>query len=595
MYNVSEQYRLAMSGPAQVRKLTGTIGGVDFDESNIISTSLIIDNKCSEGNQVKIGSVYIGQMSVVFTDISFPGDWFDQEITISEWLLVGRDENDEDVWEEVPLGVFHVVEANRAEDGMHVTAYDNMDRLDKDFTLASTIGTAYDLLYMISTDCGVQLAQTEEEIRALPNGTMGLVLYPENDISTYRDLLFWVAQTVGCFATMDRSGKLELRQYGVESVDDVGVRDRWRGSSFSEFVTKYTSISVVRIEKDDALVKRALIDDGLMYELGANPLLQNISLDNPLNELLGALARIQYTPFTVLRSGYPAYDLGDVVTFPGGIGKGAVGCVMSYQYTFHGEFRLEGYGSNPALMNAKSKEDKQIAALAKNNNISNTINYYTYTNASPIDIREDYKEIIRLRFGAQKDTVVVFHAEVKLNAEPTEETVQSVIGNIKYLFNNEEVDYHPRETWIEGTHLLHLLYYFPLEGSSLNNLSVRMNTDGFVHIDRMSIQASVSGQGLVATYQWDGYLEFEETVYHKDFCNEPGSVDAITDTPTVELVDVITLEFAEDMSPVEFSNEPENIEPIDATPYINKRRLKDLTWGEVKQYTWGEIKELFLW
>ena len=54
---------------------------------------------------------------------------------------------------------------------------------------------------------------TQAEVDALPNGTESLSLYTENDIETWQDFIFWVAQATGTFATMDRQGKLVLRKY----------------------------------------------------------------------------------------------------------------------------------------------------------------------------------------------------------------------------------------------------------------------------------------------------------------------------------------------------------------------------------------------
>lgn len=587
MYEVSNKYMEALRSPSRTRRLNGTVGNVNFTQSDIVSESLIIDNKCADNDQVKIGSVYMGQLSVVFLHIDFPGGWYGKNITISESLLLG-----DGTWESVPLGTFHVVEANRADDGIHVTAYDNMDKFDKKFTLTSTLGTAYDLVRLVCTHCSVPMAQTEEQIKALPNGTMGFVLDVENEISTYRDLLGWVSQAVGCFATIDRSGRLELRQYGRNVVDTLRPRDRWMGSTFSDFQTSYTSVSIVQNKNGNVVVKGDEV--GMTYELGANPLMQGISLDTPLQNILDALSAINYTPFTVYRSGCPAYDLGDKVEFQGGYGYGCQGCVMSYQYTYHSEYKMEGFGSNPALHGTKSKEEKQIDGLKKSNIIANSIQYYLFTNASPYTVKETYKDIIKIRFGANKDTIAVFQAEIKLNASIGPSEIESIIGNIKYIYNNVEMDYHPVETWIEGKHLLHLIYFFSVEGSTLNQLVVKMNSDGVINIDRLDINASISGQGLVATDSWNGIIEFTEQIGEITFETTPSIVDDIEETVSVPTVIPFRPTFTEQVGDIEIDNSLE-VDKFDAYVYVNKRRLKDLTWGEVKNYTWGEILELFNW
>lgn len=580
MYGVSSAYLEALKKPSKTRRLNGTVGSTSFTDADIVSQSLMIDNKCSEGDQAQIGTVYMGQLSVVFTHIDFPaGEWAQKNITLSESLLL-----EDGTWEAVPLGTFHVVEANKADDGIHVTAYDNMDKFDKSFTLTSTIGTAYDLVHLICINCGVQMAQTENEIKALPNGTMGFVLNVENDISTYRDLLGWVAQAVGCFATIDRQGKLELRQYGTEIVDFIEPSDRWRGSMFSDFISRYTSVSIVQREKGNVVVKG---DEGigLNYELGANPLMQGISLDLPLENILGALRDIDSTPFTVYRSGCPAYDLGDRVVFPGGYAHGCEGCIMSYEYNYHVEYKIEAYGMNPALIGAKTKEEKQIDGLMKSNSIANAIQYYLFTNAAPYTIQNTYKDIIKIRFGANKDTIAMFQAEIKLNASVGEEEIESIIGNIRYLYNGTEMDYHPVETWIEGKHLLHLLYFFSVEGSTLNNLVVQLNTDGLININRLDINASVSGQGLVATDAWDGIIEAEDKFSLIPFENEP-TVVSFSENVSLRLQNIIPFNVTDEIEDADLETGPKDVDGYTDAVYLNKGRLRDLTWGTVRGYEW---------
>lgn len=589
MYQVSEEYIEALKKPAKLRRLKGKIGSLNFTQENIISGSFIIDNKCSEDDQVKIGSVYIGQLTAVFTGIDLTGEWYKKKITASEGLQL-----EDESWEDIPLGVWHVAEAIRGDDGIHVTAYDNMTKFDKKFRLSTYKGYPYDFLYLICDKCNVQLAQTEEEIKSLPNGTLGMVLYPENDIDTYRDLLGWVAQALGCFATIDRQGKLVLRKYKFDVDDVIETTDRYRGSTYADFFTYYTEISLTKI-KTGEVISDFEGYDGLTYELGANPLLQKVSEGNtgPLLNILGGLSAIAYTPFKVYRSGCPAYDLGDVVEFPGGNGNDAIGCIMSYQYNYHVEYVIEGFGSNPELNGVKSKEEKQISGLMKSNAVGNQIQYYPYTNVSPYTIHDEYTEIIYFRFGSVEDTVVTFHAEIKLNATAAEEA-ETVIGNIKYILNNNEVSYTPKETWIEGTHLLHLMYYINVEADKLNILSVRMNTDGQIDINRLDIQACVYGQGLAKADKWDGYILCEDEITPVSFGTTPATVVGFSEQLTAETDIPLGDEYEESIYPVSFGTTPETVIGFEEELYVNKHRLRDYTWGQVRNQVfpaWDEYRE----
>lgn len=582
MYNVSQAYMTAAKKPFKVRKLRGNIGPVEITDENIIQKSLIVDNRCSEGTEVKIGTAYVGQLSVVFRGLNLTGQWSGATLTMEEGLLVAPN-----TYEYVPLGTYTIVEANHAEDGVHVTAYDYMRKFDKTFPASQTSGTPYELLMLCCNECGVTLAKTQQEIEALPNGDQAFSVFGENDIETYRDLIHWVSQTMCSFATMTRDGKLDIRMYGGTTVDQIGVTERWRGATFSDFATKYTGVSVVQIDKETTVYKGLEVDDGLTYNLGSNPLLQNIILDEILENILTGLAAIRYTPFNIDKAGNPAYDLGDQVEFPGGLGRGVTGCIMAYDYTYHAAYTIQGFGSNPALANAKSKTDKQIAGLMSRTNAQET-QYYTFTNAGALEIGETDKEIIHIRFGSSKSTTSIFQAEILCDVQSGEET-ETVIANVKYILNGNELLYKPVETWIDGDHLLHLLYFFPIDSAQINNLSVRMNAEGgTITIPAASIQACIYGQGLAASDKWDGYIETEDNIVEVGFGTAGQGVDAIGGEVTTNLQTPIVLEFSERITEVEFATTPDVVMPFGANVYINKYPLGEKTWGQVSEMIWTE-------
>ncbi len=44
----------------------------------------------------------------------------------------------------------------------------------------------------------------------MPNGSEVLSIYAENDIETYRDVLFYIGQVLGGFFCINREGKLNF-------------------------------------------------------------------------------------------------------------------------------------------------------------------------------------------------------------------------------------------------------------------------------------------------------------------------------------------------------------------------------------------------
>lgn len=259
MYPVSNEFREAMLSPAQEHKVTGTIGNLSFDESNIVEGSFQISNQCTDTNDVVLGSVFVGQLTAEFTGINIEyGDWIGKVITPTFSLKVGAN-----TWENVPLGIYTIKEANHTAYGVQITAYDRMINFDKKFKKSHfqfvSIGM-YSFIEQICNDCNVSCANTEEEIEAMPNGDrVGMAIYGAmgkssefaNDIETYRDLLFFVAQTIGCFATINRNGQLEFRRYTQNVVDEISNHYRLTGATFADYVTHYIGIYVTNLDDNN--------------------------------------------------------------------------------------------------------------------------------------------------------------------------------------------------------------------------------------------------------------------------------------------------------------------------------------------------------
>jgi hypothetical protein len=213
------------------------------------------------------------------------------------------------------MGIFYVAEANRQVKTLELKAYDAMLNFDKEYNEAQTSGYPYDFLSVMCTTCGVELAHTQAEIEALPNGTELLGIYPENDIETWRDFLHYLAQALGCFAQINREGKLQLVQYTAEPAVTINNTHRY-SSSFSDFVTRYTAINSTNKRTETAEYYSLDPDDGLTMNLEVNYLLQ-FGLEETrrriLTTLLNTISVINYVPFDSETIGDPALDPGDVL------------------------------------------------------------------------------------------------------------------------------------------------------------------------------------------------------------------------------------------------------------------------------------------
>ena len=569
MYPVSEAFLQAVQGNTRKYYWTGkitTVAGVEysFTQEEIVKGSGYITAQCCGNSEIELGAVYAAEMGIsLFLDIDrYTLEDAKVELTYHLRLADGS-------YEAVPLGIFEVSEANRTAHVLELKAYDYMLRFDRDFNGFETIGTAYGMMTLCSTACGVELAQSQAEIEALPNGSELLSIYPENDIETYRDVLYFTAQVLSGFFCINREGRLEFRQYGNTPVMEILQKHRF-SSSFSDFVTRYTAVSSTNLRTQTAEYYALEEDDGLTMNLGINPLLQ-FGLEETREELcrniLTALSVVNYVPFDSDTIGNPALDLGDVLTFSGGQADSQqITCVTSFTVKIGGRQSLKCVGKNPRLSQAKSKNDKNISGLL-NQIEAGKIGIHTFTNASAYTLGETNVRVISIEFASKEENHAQFFGQVVVDAaadrrwkeqqmpaarlwcrflllrqevtantgtESTEEGTAAdstdvsvdvslpvawtedgkVICYVTFELNDAEILLHrPAETWHSGKHILSL--YYPIENVVPNitntfNVYLRMeNGSGTVGIG--DCIASISGQAMAAAAAWDGKITIEET------------------------------------------------------------------------------------
>ena len=433
MYPVSEAFLRAVQENTRRYYWTGKIttkGGAvyPFGYEDIVKGSGYVSAQCCGSAEIELGTVYAAEMGVtLFSQI----DRYTLDGAKVELFYHLRVEGGG--FEEVPMGIFEVSEANRTAHCLELKAYDYMLRFEKSFNGFESVGNAWAFLELCCKSCGVEMENTRAEIESMPNGREMLSIYPENDIGTYRDVLFFVGQVLGGFFCINRRGRLELRKYGAEPVAEVQGRHRF-SSSFSDFITRYTAVSSTNLRTQTAEYYALETDDGLTTNLGVNPLLQ-FGLEETRRQLCGNiladLSVVNYVPFDSSTIGNPALDLGDVLTFSGGQADGEqVTCITSFQCRIGGRQSLKCVGKNPRLAQAKSKNDKNISGLL-NQIEAGKVGIHTFTNASAYTVAEDNVRIISIEFAAKEETHVQFFGQAVVDVRAVQaERTASASGSI---------------------------------------------------------------------------------------------------------------------------------------------------------------------
>jgi hypothetical protein len=564
MYSVSDAYKTAMKQPIQRFRMTGTIGEQPFTDDNILSRSFSITNQCTGNDEVTIGQVYVGELDATFMNMPISRyGWKGLEIK----PIFGMKLSD-GTYEDVPLGVYTIETAEWTASGVVVKAYDHMALLDKNCNKVITEVTPYQCAQAIGEATGLIFANTEKEFEAFANGTTMISETTTNDVETWRDLVSWLAQTIGCFATADREGNIVFRSFNQTVVDTIDDAHRFTGASFSDYVTRYTGLSVVNMEDSTTSYYAEDEDDGLTMNLGSNPFLQYgvaATKEEMAKAILTAIKQIRYVPFTCRAIGNPAYDLGDVLVFQNGLAdENALYCITKFTFQYNQYFEMVGVGKDPSLASARSKTDKNLAGLLSNTD-ENQLVHYRFTNTQVVEVGDGKRvPVASIRFAtATKASEVSLWAELLLDTKlsithaigstklkdvtiadessPTVTELQSEIKELQtrvsaldermtsaetelaslnkmtvtvsYTLAGDEIDYHPVETYdISGKHILSLHYYIgDVKANTVYLFVIFLTAEGgSLYLDTNCINAVIEGMGLAGTGKWDGTINAEE-------------------------------------------------------------------------------------
>jgi len=567
LYPVSEAFLQAVQENTRRQKWSGRITTTsgkkyEFTDKDIVKGSGYITRQCCGSTEIELGSVYAAEMGItLFLDVN--------RYTLEEGIveLFYSIKLSDGSWETIPMGIYEISEANRNIKTIEIKAYDYILRFEKTAATESSSAYPYDFLSYACDKCKVELAHTQEEIEAMPNGMELLGIYPDGNIETYRDLIFYVAQVLGKVCQINRKGQLELISYGNTPVMTVEAKHRF-SSSYSDFRTRYTAVYSTNEVEAKSEYYCLEPDDGLTMNLGINPLLQ-YGLQNTrevlITNILNAIAVVDYVPFDSSTIGNPALDPMDVVRFTGGhADANAISCITSITYKIHGKHALKGVGKNPLLSSAKSKADKNIIGLLNQVETSKYV-VCAYENAAPLTVGSEPVRIIDVTFASIESTSVLFIGNVNCVVEADEETVQkeykaghqvptveSIIAkavaeakeleeipDIEYETIEDEVtipiiqkadpvvtfiykvddnliaDYEPKQKLHDGENILSLLY--PISGLGANSakrLEVYMTVDGGkISFAPANCKAVVAGSGIASGYtEWDGKILVEEYV-----------------------------------------------------------------------------------
>jgi hypothetical protein len=190
----------------------------------------------------------------------------------------------------------------------------------------------------------------------------------------------------------------------------MDIPSSWRYSSkIADYITRYTGLYATYRAGGLTEYFHVDPDDGLIYNIGTNPLLQIASTSERsqiIQSIINHLSMTTYTPFEAEIPGDPALDPMDVLSLSGGQARGEIACITEIVYRINGKSHVKCVGENPRLNQAKSRYTKNIEGLfAQQEGIEGTSTFWMSDAYSPADmlVEEEETVVTATQFEIQTD------------------------------------------------------------------------------------------------------------------------------------------------------------------------------------------------
>lgn len=268
--------------------------------------SLMLHTAVNAGQEFTIGSAFSDYIEAeIWAD---PGGSL--QITAGDALTLYRQD---DAGTRTQVGIFYAEKPTRTKRNSYkITAYDNMSKLDTDFSgwlranQAQFPKTIWQLVQLACQRAGVALASSSLPI----NGSYSVQAFYADDL-TCRQIISWAAEAAGCYAHMNADGKLQFLTYtDKRSTAKITPDGASNSTAYYADSLSYEDYTVKAIEK--VQIRQSDSDVGVIYPdsttatntyaVQGNLLLTTgteANLKSVVQNLYNVLKNVTYTPCKV--------------------------------------------------------------------------------------------------------------------------------------------------------------------------------------------------------------------------------------------------------------------------------------------------------
>lgn len=353
MINTSIAFRRALSGNREFR-IKDTITLKNKKEIPIPMMDLReykINEATSASGKFEIGAAVIKEYKITLDNSEEQYDDCDFEGANIQ-AVIGLKLAD-GTWEDLKKGLYRVYTATFGETTLQITAYDEMIYFDRPYSecTLSYPATIRDIVLDACRHC-----QVDCESSSIEMGNYIVKTKPEGSI-TYRDVISYCAQIMGCYARINHLGRLAFGWYDFSTIGsgdlDGGIfdtasqekylsGDEADGGTFDNYSSGYTydsgtfvdmdayhhfydlynksingtDINVTGIQittkKDNTDKKHLYGTNTYALEIKDNPLIQTDSMQQVAKHIGDKIINKPFRPMSISVQGNPAIEAGDV-------------------------------------------------------------------------------------------------------------------------------------------------------------------------------------------------------------------------------------------------------------------------------------------
>lgn len=353
MINTSIAFRRALSGNREFR-IKDTITLKNKKEIPIPMMDLReykINEATSASGKFEIGAAVIKEYKITLDNSEEQYDDCDFEGANIQ-AVIGLKLAD-GTWEDLKKGLYRVYTATFGETTLQITAYDEMIYFDRPYSecTLSYPATVRDIVLDACRHC-----QVDCESGSIEMGNYIVKTKPEGSI-TYRDVISYCTQIMGCYARINHLGRLAFGWYDFSAIgsgdldggifdtasqekylsgdeadggtfDDYSSGYTYDGGSFADMDTYHhfydlynksingTDINVTGIQittkKDSADEKYLYGTNTYALEIKDNPLIQTDTMQQVAKHIGDKIINKPFRPMSISVQGNPAIEAGDV-------------------------------------------------------------------------------------------------------------------------------------------------------------------------------------------------------------------------------------------------------------------------------------------